>query len=307
MTTDPGVFCLTPFAIRHYIKLIEAANRHYIRFGDIPKGERSLNWIEGRHEKGVSVYAATWNQNRGMWSLETHRIADTMGCWRMFEPGSCLFIWSEAAGWQPLDRMASRCFAAWRSSENSGQMNSMRPAGCMTPTKIAVTHWTSTETNCSRPIRDGRNWKPGSPITLRRIPARHTAIPKFVTALPTRWGLKVMNRTISLSKGQTDEARRRHGIDLVIPWPDGVERPDLDEVRVTSAALVRACVSAIVLPDDLEVWRVREARLRQQGVGVEEERPVRHYLLVGVCPTRSQRMRSAPRPKRMWSQGAMIP
>lgn len=114
-------------------------------------------------------------------------------------------------------------------------------------------------------------------------------------------------KTMSLSKGQTDEARRAHGIDLVVPWPDGVDHPDLDldEIRVTTPSLVRACTHAVILPDDLEVWRVREVRLRQQGVGIEEERPVRHYLLVGICPRQSVRMRSAPQPRRMWSQGAL--
>jgi hypothetical protein len=60
--------------------LVEGMARHYIRFGDIPEGERSSIGAAPNHlsrrvypgdkEKGVSVFETEWDEERQRWSIE---------------------------------------------------------------------------------------------------------------------------------------------------------------------------------------------------------------------------------------------
>jgi hypothetical protein len=62
-----------------YQDLFEARGRRYIRFGDIPEGERSgvyaqahmlsRKFTPGDMEKGVSVFDAQWNEDRQRWMI----------------------------------------------------------------------------------------------------------------------------------------------------------------------------------------------------------------------------------------------
>ncbi|BAI71455.1 hypothetical protein AZL_020580 [Azospirillum sp. B510] len=116
---------------------------------------------------------------------------------------------------------------------------------------------------------------------------------------------------ISLSRTQRHAADRAGGVDLILPWPDGLAVPDLDlnEMRPASPPQTAAAVAALDLPRDITLWRVRVIRLRQQGTAPEEERPVRCYLLAGLVGARwlDALRRIPPRDvRRMWSAAALV-
>ncbi len=70
---------------KEYKALVESAETYYIRFGDIPEGERSAigaspNFIAnmfrtGDEEEGVSVYDARWLEKKEAWSIDEINVA----------------------------------------------------------------------------------------------------------------------------------------------------------------------------------------------------------------------------------------
>lgn len=55
--------------------------RLFIRFGDLPESGRSGVWApDGRRrgqERGVSAYAAAWDEREGLWAVDLPRVNDT--------------------------------------------------------------------------------------------------------------------------------------------------------------------------------------------------------------------------------------
>lgn len=49
-------------------------DRYYIRFGDLPEGGKSYNFLYKRPERGVSAYEAKWNTEFNKWEI----IQDTL-------------------------------------------------------------------------------------------------------------------------------------------------------------------------------------------------------------------------------------
>lgn len=70
------------------------ADKYYIRFGDIPKNNKSMNWLARRHEKGVSVYSAKWNTKHNMWEI----IMDDLSEIGMATLDSLVYDFSEGKG-----------------------------------------------------------------------------------------------------------------------------------------------------------------------------------------------------------------
>ena len=52
------------------------ADKYYIRFGDIPSGGKSTNWLMKKPEKGISAYSVKWNTKHNMWELDTSQLSD---------------------------------------------------------------------------------------------------------------------------------------------------------------------------------------------------------------------------------------
>lgn len=53
------------------------ADKYYIRFGDLPENNKSMNYFHKKHEKGISVYPAKWNFKHNMWEIVTDDLSDS--------------------------------------------------------------------------------------------------------------------------------------------------------------------------------------------------------------------------------------
>lgn len=58
------------------VKSERFADRYYVRFGDLPKGGKSMNHFRKKEEKGISAYPVKWSQKHNMWLMSTADLSE---------------------------------------------------------------------------------------------------------------------------------------------------------------------------------------------------------------------------------------
>jgi hypothetical protein len=55
---------------------VESHEKYYIRFGDLPKAGKSMNYLRMVHEKGISAYPAKWNTQHNKWEILDNQLSE---------------------------------------------------------------------------------------------------------------------------------------------------------------------------------------------------------------------------------------
>jgi hypothetical protein len=115
---------------------------------------------------------------------------------------------------------------------------------------------------------------------------------------------------IRLSNAIIDEASRQGGINLMLPWPDGLPRGprlDLDEVRdatpeeIIAGRSIIALSTARIIPTYVEVERA----MRPDALGMDRRGEVDDHLVVHVVGIKG--LASQPSDRVKWWTGGRIP